>query len=117
MKGIPNGKLTEAGEKLAEKMFIAYRENFPGHDCIAAMEAVLRVAAEEILKGDDCILDRRRNTLFAPLELEERVAIADKDPFYTVLMDGKPTGCAFLSERNAEAFRIGVIQQIKEGKR
>lgn len=105
------GKLTEAGENLLDKMMAAYRDlNWPKAENRTALEAALRVAAEEMPP-------ERRNALFAPLSPEDRVTIKVNDiGTWEVYIDGV-SPASFVEQVNAEAFRLGLIQQIKEGKR
>ena len=105
------GKITEAGENLLDKMMAAYRDlNWPKAENRTALEAALRVAAEEMPP-------ERRNALFAPLSPEDRVTIQLNDRgLHEVHIDGDDLA-SFTEKQNAEAFRLGLIQQIKEGKR
>ena len=107
------GKLTEAGENLLDKMMAAYRDlNWPKAENRTALEAALRVAAEEMPP-------ERRNALFAPLSPEDRVTVEHvyANAFgWKTFLDQDERGI-FDNKEDAETFRLGLIQQIKEGKR
>jgi hypothetical protein len=69
----------------------------------------------ESLEAVTAVINSRRSLYLKPKTAEERVTVSDGDcaDLVCVLLDGRPRICQ-LQRDDAEIYRLGLIQQLKE---